>query len=73
MTFAAAQEKHQASLYCCIVGPNNSTVGDFWRMVWQVNANRIVMVTNLVEAGKVKILIIAKILILYLPFFILST
>jgi protein tyrosine phosphatase len=26
---------------------------DFWRMIWQYGANRIVMVANLAEDGKV--------------------
>uniref|UniRef100_A0A8C1M4M5 protein-tyrosine-phosphatase n=1 Tax=Cyprinus carpio TaxID=7962 RepID=A0A8C1M4M5_CYPCA len=34
--------------------PMQETVYDFWRMVWQENTATIVMVTNLVEVGRVK-------------------
>uniref|UniRef100_A0A673AID9 protein-tyrosine-phosphatase n=1 Tax=Sphaeramia orbicularis TaxID=375764 RepID=A0A673AID9_9TELE len=36
------------------VSPMQETVYDFWRMVWQENTAAIVMVTNLVEVGRVK-------------------
>uniref|UniRef100_A0AAX7UZ57 protein-tyrosine-phosphatase n=1 Tax=Astatotilapia calliptera TaxID=8154 RepID=A0AAX7UZ57_ASTCA len=38
----------------CVSGPMQETVYDFWRMVWQENTAAIVMVTNLVEVGRVK-------------------
>ena len=37
----------------CCAGPKRTTVGDFWRMVWQYKITHIVMVTGLCEAGKV--------------------
>uniref|UniRef100_A0A8C0XS68 protein-tyrosine-phosphatase n=1 Tax=Castor canadensis TaxID=51338 RepID=A0A8C0XS68_CASCN len=36
------------------VSPVHETVYDFWRMVWQEQSACIVMVTNLVEVGRVK-------------------
>lgn len=36
-------------------GPMQETVFDFWKMVWQENTAAIVMVTNLVEVGRVSI------------------
>lgn len=39
--------------YKHLTGPKNSTIKDFWHMVWQENVTQIVMLTNLMEDGKV--------------------
>ncbi|KAL0609980.1 Receptor-type tyrosine-protein phosphatase H [Plecturocebus cupreus] len=35
-------------------GPLPQTVGDFWRLVWEQQSHTLVMLTNCVEAGRVK-------------------
>ena len=39
-----------------IAGPTKHTVNDLWEMTWQQNSHRIVMVTNLVEDGRVSVI-----------------
>ena len=41
------------SLMFCLKGPTQETLNDFWRMIWQEDCYTIVMLTNLVEMGKV--------------------
>ncbi|XP_060076906.1 uncharacterized protein LOC132556510 [Ylistrum balloti] len=45
------EKTHQ---YVAAQGPMDSTVNDFWRMVWQLGSTKIVMLTNLTENGKSK-------------------
>lgn len=41
-------------MHTLLTGPTDKTVVDFWRLVWQVRAPTIVMITNLIEGTRVK-------------------
>lgn len=41
------------SCYAINSGPIKHTIDDHWKMIWQHNTRKIVMLTNLKEAGKV--------------------
>lgn len=48
-----------------ISGAIDGTVTDIWRMIWSENITTIVMLTNLVELGKVIHVILSQIVQLY--------
>lgn len=39
--------------FFCILGPVANTFGDFWRTVWEQGVCVVIMVTNIVEGGRV--------------------
>lgn len=43
----------EEKVYIATQGPIVSTVGDFWRMVWQEQSPIIVMITNIEEMNEV--------------------
>ena len=38
-----------------MTGPKENTVNDFWRLVWEQDITQVVMLTSLMERGKVGI------------------
>lgn len=49
--FPLPQERKK---FICAQGPTDTTVNDFWRMIWEHGLELIVMLTNLEEYSKVK-------------------
>jgi len=45
---------HRSNHFIAAQGPKPEMVYDFWRMVWQEHCSSIVMITKLVEVGRVK-------------------
>ncbi|XP_048251124.1 receptor-type tyrosine-protein phosphatase T-like [Haliotis rufescens] len=45
---------HESSKFIAAQGPNNVTVDDFWRMIWQENVSQIVMLTRVMELNRKK-------------------
>ena len=54
-TLPHTQGYHSEQEYIATQGPLDQTVVDFWRMVWEQNSATIIMLTNLVELGKVHV------------------
>ncbi|NXN40888.1 PTPRU phosphatase, partial [Rhinoptilus africanus] len=46
---------HRSNHFIATQGPKQEMVYDFWRMVWQEHCSSIVMITKLVEVGRVRI------------------
>lgn len=50
---AISAELWPLPLFFISAGPKQEMIYDFWRMVWQENCFSIVMITKLVEVGRV--------------------
>uniref|UniRef100_G1T3U6 protein-tyrosine-phosphatase n=1 Tax=Oryctolagus cuniculus TaxID=9986 RepID=G1T3U6_RABIT len=48
------QGYHRSNHFIATQGPKPEMIYDFWRMVWQEHCSSIVMITKLVEVGRVK-------------------
>lgn len=49
------QLKPEDHIFLLSIGPKQEMVYDFWRMVWQEHCSSIVMITKLVEVGRVRV------------------
>lgn len=53
--FLDQQAYRRPNAYIATQGPSKYTLNDIWLMAWLENSTRIVMVTNLVEDGRVSL------------------
>uniref|UniRef100_A0A669PMU9 protein-tyrosine-phosphatase n=1 Tax=Phasianus colchicus TaxID=9054 RepID=A0A669PMU9_PHACC len=51
---SVGHQKPEDHIFLMSTGPKQEMVYDFWRMVWQEHCSSIVMITKLVEVGRVK-------------------
>lgn len=45
---------HEKNVYIATQAPKDSTIEDFWRMIYETGASTVIMMTNIMEGGKVK-------------------